>query len=97
MVTFGKKPKRAIAVNGQIPMPTLTFTEGDTAEIWVHNQLKGRDIPALAWLVFAQQNGWCSLSLHKCLLSQVQLIYTSFPSFSMAHIGITAIAACRNK
>ena len=38
-VTFGKKKKRAIAVNGQIPMPTLTFTEGDTAEIWVHNEL----------------------------------------------------------
>jgi len=40
IVTFGKKPRRAIAVNGQIPMPTLTFTEGDTAEIWVHNELK---------------------------------------------------------
>lgn len=39
-VTFGKKKKRAIAVNGQIPMPTLTFTEGDTAEIIVHNLLK---------------------------------------------------------
>lgn len=39
MVTYGKKPKRAIAVNGQIPMPTLTFTEGDTAEIYVHNEL----------------------------------------------------------
>ena len=38
-VTFGKKPKRAIAVNGQIPMPTLTFTEGDTAEIVVHNEM----------------------------------------------------------
>ncbi|MBC7422223.1 MAG: multicopper oxidase domain-containing protein, partial [Ferruginibacter sp.] len=38
-VTFGKKPTKAIAVNGQIPMPTLTFTEGDTAEIWVHNDL----------------------------------------------------------
>lgn len=36
-VSFGGKPKRAIAVNGQIPMPTLTFTEGDTAEIYVHN------------------------------------------------------------
>lgn len=40
MVTYGGKPKRAIAVNGQIPMPTLTFTEGDTAEIYVHNRLK---------------------------------------------------------
>jgi FtsP/CotA-like multicopper oxidase with cupredoxin domain len=39
IVTFGNKPKRAIAVNGQIPMPTLTFTEGDIAEIYVHNKL----------------------------------------------------------
>jgi FtsP/CotA-like multicopper oxidase with cupredoxin domain len=28
------------AVNGQIPMPTLTFTEGDIAEIYVHNEQK---------------------------------------------------------
>ena len=40
IVMFGKKKKRAIAVNGQIPMPTLTFTEGDTAEIHVYNHLK---------------------------------------------------------
>lgn len=40
IVTIGNKPKYAIAVNGQIPMPTLTFTEGDTAEIYVHNKLK---------------------------------------------------------
>ena len=40
IVNFSGKVKRAIAVNGQIPMPTLTFTEGDTAEIVVHNQLK---------------------------------------------------------
>ncbi len=46
-VNFGKKPKRAIAVNGQIPMPTLTFTEGDTAEIWVHNELK--EVTSLHW------------------------------------------------
>jgi len=40
LVNFTGKVKRAIAVNGQIPMPTLTFTEGDTAEIYVHNRLK---------------------------------------------------------
>ncbi|HET6243109.1 MAG TPA: multicopper oxidase domain-containing protein [Bacteroidia bacterium] len=40
IVNFSGKEKRAIAVNGQIPMPTLTFTEGDTAEIHLHNQLK---------------------------------------------------------
>ncbi len=39
IVNFTGKAKRAIAVNGQIPMPTLTFTEGDTAEIYVHNLL----------------------------------------------------------
>jgi CopA family copper-resistance protein len=38
-VTYGTKTKRAIAVNGQIPMPTLTFTQGDTALIYVHNKL----------------------------------------------------------
>jgi CopA family copper-resistance protein len=40
LVNFTGKEKRAISVNGQIPMPTLTFTEGDTVEIVVHNQLK---------------------------------------------------------
>ncbi len=39
IVNFTGKTKRAIAVNGQIPMPTLTFTEGDIAEIYVHNEL----------------------------------------------------------
>ncbi|HWL00710.1 MAG TPA: multicopper oxidase domain-containing protein [Parapedobacter sp.] len=40
LVNYAGKEKRAIAVNGQIPMPTLAFTQGDTAEIVVHNQLK---------------------------------------------------------
>ncbi|WP_018674571.1 multicopper oxidase family protein [Riemerella columbina] len=40
IVNYSGVEKRAIAVNGQIPMPTLTFTEGDIAEIVVHNQLK---------------------------------------------------------
>jgi len=40
IVNYGGKTKRAIAVNGSIPMPTLTFTQGDTAEIYVHNRLK---------------------------------------------------------
>jgi len=40
LVNFTGKIKRAIAVNGQIPMPTMTFTQGDTAEIHVYNDLK---------------------------------------------------------
>ncbi|PZX51578.1 CopA family copper-resistance protein [Algoriphagus ratkowskyi] len=39
IVNFSGKERHAIAVNGQIPMPTLTFTEGDIAEIYVHNEL----------------------------------------------------------
>jgi FtsP/CotA-like multicopper oxidase with cupredoxin domain/uncharacterized Zn finger protein (UPF0148 family) len=39
-VNYTGKNKRAIAINGSIPAPTLTFTEGDTAEIHLHNQLK---------------------------------------------------------
>lgn len=34
----GKK-RAAIATNGHIPAPTLYFTEGDTAKIYVHNKM----------------------------------------------------------
>ena len=47
IVNYSGKEKRAIAVNGQIPMPTLTFTEGDIAEIVVHNKL--RESTSLHW------------------------------------------------
>lgn len=39
IVNYTGKTKKAIAVNGQIPMPTLYFTEGDTAEVHVHNRM----------------------------------------------------------
>lgn len=48
IVNFSGKEKRALTVNGQIPMPTLTFTEGDIAEIYVHNELK-KENTALHW------------------------------------------------
>ena len=40
IVNFTGKRKHAYAVNGTIPAPTLIFTEGDTAEIYLHNMLK---------------------------------------------------------
>lgn len=40
VVSFTGKERHAYSVNGSIPMPELHFTEGDTAEIWVHNELK---------------------------------------------------------
>jgi FtsP/CotA-like multicopper oxidase with cupredoxin domain len=39
IVKFTGRNRRAIALNGSIPSPTLTFTEGDTAEIYLHNLL----------------------------------------------------------
>nr|MDQ2660101.1 multicopper oxidase domain-containing protein [Verrucomicrobiota bacterium] len=39
-VNFTGKPRTAIAVNGSIPAPTLTFHEGDLARIHVTNALK---------------------------------------------------------
>ncbi len=47
IVNFSGKQKCAIAVNGQIPMPTLTFTEGDTAEVVVYN--KSKNSTSLHW------------------------------------------------
>lgn len=38
-VNYTGKERKGIAVNGQIPMPTLYFTEGDTAEIHVYNRM----------------------------------------------------------
>lgn len=35
----GKGMRHAIVINGSIPAPTLYFNEGDTAEIWVHNEM----------------------------------------------------------
>jgi CopA family copper-resistance protein len=39
LVNFTGKTKHAYAINGSIPSPTLVFTEGDTAEIYLHNNL----------------------------------------------------------
>ena len=39
IVNYTGKPKHAIAINGSLPAPTLYFTEGDTAEIYVHNMM----------------------------------------------------------
>jgi len=38
-VSYTGKKRKALAINGSIPAPTLTFTEGDTAEIYVHNNM----------------------------------------------------------
>ena len=38
-MNFTGQPVKAITVNGQLPAPTLRFTEGDHAVIRVHNQM----------------------------------------------------------
>lgn len=39
IVNYSGKTVKALAINGQIPAPQLTFTEGDIAEIYVKNNL----------------------------------------------------------
>jgi FtsP/CotA-like multicopper oxidase with cupredoxin domain len=39
VLNFTGKNVRGYAVNHQIPMPELHFTEGDTAEVYIHNEL----------------------------------------------------------
>jgi FtsP/CotA-like multicopper oxidase with cupredoxin domain len=39
MVNYTGRQRHAIAVNGQLPGPTLEFTEGDTAEVHIHNEM----------------------------------------------------------
>ena len=39
MVHYTGKHVMAMAINGSIPAPALYFTEGDTAEIYVHNEM----------------------------------------------------------
>jgi FtsP/CotA-like multicopper oxidase with cupredoxin domain len=38
-VNFTGQPVNALTINGQMPGPTLRFTEGDHALIRVHNQM----------------------------------------------------------
>ncbi len=38
-VNFTGEEAHAISTNGSVPGPTLYFTEGDTAEIYVHNEM----------------------------------------------------------
>ena len=47
-VNFTGKTKHAYAINGSIPAPALVFTEGDTAEIYLHNMLKAEET-SLHW------------------------------------------------
>jgi len=48
IVNFTGKKKHAYAINGIIPGPELVFTEGDTAEIYLHNMLTNEET-SLHW------------------------------------------------
>ncbi len=64
-VRFAKVPKRAIAVNGQIPAPTLRFSEGDIVTFYVKNSLNKET--AIHWhglLVPWQMDGVLGITQH---------------------------------
>ena len=47
-VNYTGRRVHAIAINGQIPGPTVEFTEGDTAVINVHNLMNVTNVHSLA-------------------------------------------------
>ncbi len=56
VLNYTGKDVPAIAVNGQTPMPTLYFTEGDTAMIVLHNKLRKGET-SLHWHGLILPNG----------------------------------------
>jgi CopA family copper-resistance protein len=48
IVNYTGSKKHAYAINGSLPAPTLYFTEGDTAAIYLHNNLK-KEETSLHW------------------------------------------------
>jgi CopA family copper-resistance protein len=48
MVNYTGRKRHAYAINGLLPAPTLYFTEGDTAAIYLHNNLK-KEETSLHW------------------------------------------------
>jgi FtsP/CotA-like multicopper oxidase with cupredoxin domain len=96
LVNYAGKQKRAIAVNGQIPMPTLTFTEGDTAEIVVHNQLK--ESTSLHWHgVFLPNKEDGVPWLTQKPIAPAQPTPTVFRLSSMVRTGIIPTQDCRSR
>lgn len=96
LVNYTGKEKRAIAVNGQIPMPTLTFTEGDTAEIVVHNQLK--ESTSLHWhgVYLPNQEDGVPLLTQMPIEPNTTHVYR-FPVIQNGTTGTTATADTKNK
>ena len=97
MVNFTGKPKHAYAINGTIPGPDLVFTEGDTAEIYLHNMLKGEET-SLHWhgvILPNRFDGVPYLQRHPyipAMYTCTNLLYTK-----MALIGTIRTAACRSR
>lgn len=55
-VNFTGQPRSAIAVNGSIPAPTLTFHEGDLARIHMTNAMQ--EDASIHWHGMLCRTGW---------------------------------------
>ena len=95
-VNFTGQPRRAIAVNGSIPAPTLTFHEGDLARIHVTNAMK---VPSsIHWHGMLCRTAWmaCRSSRFR-RSSRARLSTTNSRSGSAGPIGITRTPRCRSR
>jgi hypothetical protein len=95
MVNFTGRSKKAIAINGSIPAPSLTFTEGDTAEIYLHNMLN--EETSLHWhgvILPNQADGVPFLTTAKIGLAKHTYINSKLCKMELT--GIILIVAYRN-
>jgi FtsP/CotA-like multicopper oxidase with cupredoxin domain len=77
-------------------MPTLTFTEGDIAEIYVHNELD--EATSLHWHGLYLPNKEDGVPfLTQMPIAPTQLTNILFLSFKTGRTGIIVILAYKNK
>ena len=97
VVNFTGKKKHAYAINGSLPAPTLTFTEGDTAEIYLHNQLKSEET-SLHWHGVILPNQFDGVPyLTTARSGPAKHTFTNLPLCKTEPTGIIRTARCRNR
>ena len=95
-VNYTGRKQKAIAVNGQLPGPTLEFTEGDTAEIYIHNEMMMAT--SVHWHGLIVPNQYDGVSyLTSPPIGRWKPMWRSSRSSRTAPIGIIRIRCCRSK
>ncbi len=95
LVNYTGKTVKAQAINGQIPGPTIRFTEGDTAVIHVHNRMS--DETSVHWHGILLPNKFDGVPyLETAPIMPGQTHDFIFPRDKRALIGTIRTPSCRS-